>query len=315
VIVHDTTRAVVEHAKHLAINDEAIGQWAAAVRPTELDPPAHELLGQLSGTEQQLANLVLLIDALNFCFWSDDPIRFQWRGRTYERFNAMFVSLMLAAKYEPQWCDPRHWMSVPSKEIRQVLSGQGRLLMLEDRERIMRETAGVLLERFEGQFTIAIESVNRRAWPLAVLLMTNFDSFRDVSSYRNRPIYFMKRAQICALDLSIAWSTHDFGALTGIEELSAFADYRVPQALRHLGIIALNPDLAEAIDKGRELARESEEEIEIRAATIQAVERMKNALGRVGKSAAAWQIDWYLWLLSHGDGVVLNHHRTRTVYY
>jgi hypothetical protein len=45
------------------------------------------------------------------------------------------------------------------------------------------------------------------------------------------------------------------------------------------------------------------------------VDRMQRAAKSSGKSAAAWQIDWYLWLLSHGDDVAVNHHRTRTVFY
>jgi hypothetical protein len=224
---------------------------------------------------------------------------------------------MLAARYEPRWMEAEYWLSVPGAEIRETLGGKGsgELLMLDQREEIVRETGRTLLERFDGEFINAVESVNYKAWPLAVLLMTNFDSFRDVSNYHSKPVYFMKRAQICPLDLAIAWQSRDFGSLKGLDELTAFADYRVPQALRHLGIVRLEPELASVVDAGQELARESDEEIEIRAGTIEAVERMQRAASAAGKSAAAWQIDWYLWLLSHADDVAVNHHRTRTVYY
>jgi hypothetical protein len=317
MIVRETTRYVVDNAKHVSIDDAAIDSWAGSVQPSELRPAAHDLLSHLPGSRERLANLILLIDALNFCFWSSDPIRIQWRGKSYQRFNAMFVSLMLAARYEPRWMEAEYWLSVPGAEIRETLGGKGsgELLMLDQREQIVRETGRTLLERFDGEFINAVESVNYKAWPLAVLLMTNFDSFRDVSNYHSRPVYFMKRAQICALDLAIAWQAHDFGSLKGLDELTAFADYRVPQALRHLGIVRLTPELASVVDAGQELARESDEEIEIRAGTIEAVERMQRAASAAGKSAAAWQIDWYLWLLSHADDVAVNHHRTRTVYY
>jgi len=145
--------------------------------------------------------------------------------------------------------------------------------------------------------------------------MTNFDSFRDVSSYHGQPVYFMKRAQICPLDIAITWQLHDHPPLSGVEELTAFADYRVPQALRHLGILRLSPELAEAIDAGRELPMDCEEEIEIRAATIVAVDRMVRALNEVGKKAAAWQVDCNLWAMARSEDVRVEHHRTRTVYY
>jgi hypothetical protein len=172
-----------------------------------------------------------------------------------------------------------------------------------------------LLDRFDGQFMKAIDSVNEKAWPLAVLLMTNFDSFRDVASYHGSPVYFMKRAQICALDLSVAFQHHQHPPLAGLEELTAFADYRVPQALRHLKILLLDQALAKEIDAQQETPAGGDAEIEIRAATIHAVDRMSRAVTALHKKCPAWQVDWYLWSLSHKSEVQHEHHRTRTVYY
>jgi len=315
MLILDSTRPVVEQARYVTIDDAAITEWAQRVPASALKPALHGLPGQLPGTREQLANLVLLIDALNFCFWSDDPIEIQWRGETYRRFEAMFVSLLLAARYDPAWFDPQHWVSVASAELRETLSGKGELLLLEEREQICRETGQTLIDRFDGQFANAVESVNEKAWPLAVLLMTNFDAFRDVASHQGRPVYFMKRAQICALDLAVAWQTHGLPALDGLEELTAFADYRVPQALRHLGILGLEAGLAGRIDAGEELAAGSETEVEMRAASVQAVERMRQAALASGKPATAWQIDWYLWKLARDPSVTVEHHRTRTIYY
>ena len=305
----------MDQARLVSIDDAAIERWARGIAPASLKPSGHELIGQLSGSQEALANLVLLVDALNFCFWSSNPLRFEWRGKTYERYEAMFVSLMLAARYEPRWSDADYWVSIPSAELRETLTGKGELLLLDERERIVRETGRVLIERFDGQFMHAIESVSGRAWPLAVLLMTEFDSFRDVATYHGQIVYIMKRAQICPLDIAICWQAHGHPGLSGLEELTAFADYRVPQALRHLGILRLELSLAEAIDREEEIEVGSDAEIEIRAATIRAVDKMKNALGATGKRVAAWEIDWYLWALGRGGAVQVKHHRTRTFYY
>jgi hypothetical protein len=315
MIVLDSTRAVMEQAKLVSLNDAVIERWARETTDEVLKPTGHELIGQLSGSQEALANLILLIDALNFCFWSANPLRIEWRGKTYERYEAMFVALMLAARYEPRWADAEFWVSVPSAELRDTLSGKGELLLLDERERIVRETGRVLIERFDGQFMNAIESVSGRAWPLAVLLMTEFDSFRDVATYHGQIVYIMKRAQICPLDIAACWQVHGHQGLSGLEELTAFADYRVPQALRHLGILRLESALADTIDRESEIAAGSDAEIELRAATIQAVDRMKGALDRVGKRFCAWEIDWYLWSLARSQPVEVKHHRTRTVYY
>lgn len=315
MLVLDSTRGVIDGASHVSIDDAAIAQWATKMSRDALRPSGYDLLGKLAGSQAQLANIVLLIDALNFCFWSNNPLKIEWRGTTYERFQAMLVSILLAVRYEPAWFDARYWTEVPSEEIRQVLSGKGELLLLDERERIIRDTGRVLLERFDGQFIHAVESASSRAWPLAVLLMTEFDSFRDVGSYRGSIVYFMKRAQITALDLSVAWQHRDHPPLAGLEELTAFADYRVPQALRHLGILKLSEELAARVEREEEIAEGSEEEMEIRAASVQAVDRMVKALATQGKKSAAWEVDWYLWELSHAPEVAIAHHRTRTIYY
>ena len=315
MIVLESTRAVMEQARLVSIDDGAIERWAREVEPTALKPTGHELIGQLSGSQEALANLVLLVDALNFCFWSSNPLRFEWRGKTYERYEAMFVSLMLAARYESRWRDAEYWVSIPSAELRETLTGKGELLLLDEREKIVRETGRVLIERFDGQFIQAIESVSGRAWPLAVLLMTEFDSFRDVASYHGQIVYFMKRAQICPLDIAACWQVHGHPGLSGLDELTAFADYRVPQALRHLGILRLESALADTIDRESEIAAASDAEIEIRAATIHAVDKMREALARAGKRFCAWEIDWYLWSLARSQTTPVKHHRTRTIYY
>ncbi len=305
----------MEQARLVSIDEAAVGRWAKETPQDALKPLGHELIGQLTGSQEGLANLVLLIDALNFCFWSGNPLQFEWRGTTYHRYEAMFVSIMLAARYEPKWRDAEYWVSVPSEELRETLSGKGELLLLDEREQIVRETGRILIERFDGQFIHAIESVSGRAWPLAVLLMTEFDSFRDVATYHGQIVYLMKRAQICPLDIAACWQAHGHAGLSGLEELTAFADYRVPQALRHLGIIKLAPELAESVDREVEIAPGSEAEVEIRAATIQAVDKMVKACGKVNKRACAWEIDWYLWGLARSGAVQAKHHRTRTVYY
>ena len=297
------------------MDDGAIERWARAVTPRDLRPAYHALPAHLPGDRDQLANLVLLIDALNFCFWSPEPIETAWQGRTYHRFEAMFVSLLRAARREPRWCDPEYWVEASSTEIREALYERGVLLLIEERERILREVGRTLIERFDGRFIHAVESVGRQAWPLAELLMNAFDSFRDVSTYRGRPVYFLKRAQITALDLSVAWEAHGHSPLTGLETLTAFADYRLPQALRHLEILQLSADFADAVERGEEIERDSDWEIELRAATLHAVERMRTAAAAAAKAVPAWQIDWYLWGLARRADIAANHHRTRTVNY
>ena len=183
--------------------------------------------------------------------------------------------------------------------------------MLAKRRDVLNQTGHCLMDGFGDGFTNAVEEAGGHARRLAHLLAERFPSFRDLASYEGQPVAFLKRAQICAADLHHLWSRCGFAGLTGMDELTVFADYRLPQYLRHAGIIRVRPELAERIDQRRELPAGSPEEVELRAATIVAGEVLRQALdGRV----PAWHLDFVLWQRSHEPGVNIEHHRTRTIY-
>ena len=101
---------------------------------------------------------------------------------------------------------------------------------------------------------------------------------------------------------------------TGKEQLTMFADYRVPQVLRHLGIMEYSEALATKIDNCEELSHGGSDEIEIRAATVVAVERI---LAKISEDPAltvaikhSYEVDWLLWQLGEKTlDSMKEHHR------
>ncbi len=141
--------------------------------------------------------------------------------------------------------------------------------------------------------------------------------FRDTAEYAGRTVHFYKRAQIFAGDVHGAFGGAGLGALAGMERLTAFADYRLPQLLRARGVLVYVPDLARRVDAKEELAAGSPEEVEIRACTIVAVERLRAVVGALtGREVPAFAIDWRLWEIGERARDALPpHHRVRTTFY
>jgi hypothetical protein len=146
-------------------------------------------------------------------------------------------------------------------------------------------------------------------------VVRDFPSFDDVTTYAGQPVRLYKRAQILASDLYGALDGQGWGDLRDLDQLTAFADYKVPQLLRAEGILAYTPDLAARIATQAYLAPECPEEVEIRAATVWGVELLRRALAERGVTAHAFEIDWYLWTLAQGRHDMEPYHRTRTVFY
>ena len=106
-------------------------------------------------------------------------------------------------------------------------------------------------------------------------------------------------------------------------QLTMFADYRVPVVLRELGVLRYGAALAAAVDGRQALAVGSGEELEVRAATVLAVEQLREAVAaRLAALAPAAPppvsaaLDWWLWEQGErGRCASRPHHRTLTIYY
>lgn len=160
-------------------------------------------------------------------------------------------------------------------------------------------------------------------------------------------VYFLKRAQILVAETWAAFfpapSTsrqvpHPIFPGGGIHQLTMFADYRVPQILHHLKILTYPPSLLALLESGHCFEPGSKEEVSIRAASIVAVERVRDeilSLRNQNKEAAGagtvgWDcgldvpicsvlIDFYLWdaakRIEDAGETVVAAHRTRSIWY
>ncbi|MBO0790915.1 MAG: hypothetical protein J2P36_08205, partial [Ktedonobacteraceae bacterium] len=164
-------------------------------------------------------------------------------------------------------------------------------------------------------FARVIEEAGGSAVRLALLLAEQFSSFNDVATYRQHTIRFLKRAQICAADVHNAFAGQQWGTFTDYDQLTAFADYKLPQILRHQKVLEYDAELARRIDNQELIAAGSEEEVEIRAATIWACELLRREVQRRGYQANAADIDQQLWVAAQNTASMLPYHRTRTLYY
>ena len=101
-----------------------------------------------------------------------------------------------------------------------------------------------------------------------------------------------------------------------MDKLTSFADYKLPQVLRHLGVLHYAPALARRVDQKELIDPGSPEEVEIRASTIWAVELIRQELAHSGKILKAFEIDWILWHMGQDlEFRVKPYHRTVTVFY
>jgi hypothetical protein len=211
--------------------------------------------------------------------------------------------------------DPAALAEMTEADLADILAGEGTIPLLAERAANLRELGAGLRDHWGGSVALFIEAAGGSAPRLARLLARDFASFDDVATYAGREVRFYKRAQIAVADLWGALGGQGLGAFRDLEHLTAFADYKVPQVLRRLGILVYDAHLAGLVDSRAELPPGSAEEVEIRAATIWGVEELRRALAAAGRSVRAFEIDWYLWEEGQRVRDDRPYHRTRTIYY
>jgi hypothetical protein len=313
--VAEAARRVTEAAEHVYIDDEQIAQFCASVPDGKLPvPPWDDTLHYGDGT-WRTANYVLVLDALNFCFWPDPddaPWQVEYKGQRWGGYMALTAALRRAIEEGVPVTEAAWLAAVTQADVERLLAGrQGRIPMLEQRVAHLQEVGRVLTERWDGRFSNLVEAVEHDAVALASRVAEEFSSFNDVAEWRGQRVPLFKRAQILAVDLFGSLAGQQWGNLRRLDELTAFADYKVPQVLRRLKILHYMPELADIVDRQMLIPAGDRREVEIRCATVEAVERIKTRL-----KARSFEIDWYLWNVGQTPSLDDRpYHRTRTIYY
>jgi hypothetical protein len=314
-----STRFVVDNARFVTIDADRVAAIVGELAARPFNPIVYDCERHLCGTDPSVANFVLVVDTLNFSFWADpgEPRwRVSYRGETVNGYWALVAALRRAVDEGVPITNAEFLAEMTPAVLGRVLRGDEVIPLLDERVAALREVGRGLLERDGGQFVRTIERAGRSAPGLALLLAREFKSFADVARYRDHEVVFLKRAQICCGDLHGAAAGAAWGELADLDQLTAFADYKVPQVLRELGIIAYSEELADLIDRRQLLPPGSEAEVEIRAATLWGVEYLRRALADRGIERRALELDWQLWELGQSlPADARPYHLTRTIFY
>lgn len=320
-----STHAVIEAARYVTINREKVTATAIRLAADQSNPPAWDSdLHPVGRDDAETATLILVLDALNFCFWPmPDDDRPRWRvtyqGRTYDGYAALAVALRRAVENGIPIVDPDYLAEINNAKVAEVLAGDPgtqEIPLLDARTRHLQEAGEALRSRWAGTFLNPLLTASGSGISLIREVVETLPSFDDTECWRDRDVRFYKRAQILIADLHGAFNGAGAGRFHDLDALTAFADYKVPQVLREFGILEYAPDLAGMIDRFELIPPGDEREVEIRAATIWAVEHLRRELSRLGVTRAAHELDWLLW--NAGQSLspdAAPYHRTLTVYY
>jgi hypothetical protein len=345
LLVRETAQYVTDNAKHVTINDNALLKiteslakdvWDRLSRVNEEKSNANiEQAVSSDGFVESLfvewdnekahfrdlndhdttAQYILVLSALNFCFWpgvKNEPSQTETEAYEYCQLASALRDVLLEDR------NAFNAQNLSTCSEKTLLKWFKCIIpQAPERARLIREIGINLQLHFNGKASKLISSANNSVVKLVSLITAFFPGFRDHAIYNGTQVFLYKRAQIFCADIWGCFNHQGLGQFDDLHKLTMFADYRVPQILRHYGVLEYSARLSKKIDHYETLASGSEEEVEIRAATIQVVEKMRNLLEKGHRiRCKSVEIDWLLWQKGEEQrNEILPHHRTLTIYY
>lgn len=314
-LVRSSCARVAQRAASVRIEVPGIDSYADALASSARGPgsldPAHHYLGQGRDT----VTFILALDAINF-------------GSGYfphlEKLDGLSGYFTVA-----------HHLTQYFRQRGSITADHLESLTADDCARIFEQTSGdpdraelmglfahalnelgaFIRRQYRGDFARLVEDA-RQSVSRLVGILTAMASFNDVADYRGSRVAFLKRAQLTASDLNLAFAGEGWGAFTDLPALTVFADNVLPHVLRTDGLLRYAPELAARIDRGEALLAGSEEEVEIRACTVHACEGITAAIGRRAPGFCARDLDTLLWNRGQLPGYRnLRRHLCRTTAY
>lgn len=311
--------AVVSQSRMVAFHPErlqsAVTHWGHLLEaPAGWHHPCHFFDGS-----EETVRWIFVLDVLNHSFWPDvgSPVwTVTYQGESWSGYWGLAASLKRGLEQGYPITQSHYLATIAENDLLAIFAGEGEIPLFAERLANLREAGSILESRFDGDVVQLVGAAEGSGVRTVLEVVAAFPSFRDEACYRGRAIHFWKRAQIFVADLYHAFSGEGWGAFFDIDRLTAFADYKLPQVLRRLGVISYHPDLAQRIDQREFLQSGSEEEVEIRAATIWAVEALRSTFQHGGITAHSMHIDQWLWRLGQLEPFRgTPYHRCRTIFY
>lgn len=310
---------VVTHSTEVKIDEAAIDRLAANFSLPKLPhwsltcPFAYKNLPRL---EDEI-DFRFLADAMAFCFWGyPKKWTITYLGHRLDGWWALIAAFKAAISSGKPILDGDYLAKLTIEEARQIFIGVPEIPLFRERFAILRGIGQVLAEKYHGRFHGYLQKAPTKALDLLAEVVEEFPGFDDRAKYRGKQVYFYKKAQLLVDDLVQIKGVEKVITLTGLDELTGKADYKVPALLRNQGVLVYSDKLAGLIDKRLELPEGSLMEVEIRANMLYALSLLTQKLKDDFPTITPARLDGILWNMTQKKSQDSKpYHLTKTVNY
>lgn len=257
---------------------------------------------------EEMCLYYLVFNSINYCYFDEYNNRFE----DGDHRASTLVGLRITENWE-QMKDFQFLSHIDETYLLgELFKAETPISLVKERAAAFREIGEFMRVNVDFTFRKMFAKHHNNAYFVSQMIPTYFPTWRDP---------FFKRAQLFVGMVQGRFQHFDLG----LEDLTVFADYRVPQTLHSMGMLRFNPPFLKSIASNKLVHYGSKQELELRAATIVGADMLTSHLNEYhGGVLNALHADYLLWSAMRKRGSLpfgvmssmdLPHHRTMTTDY
>ena len=294
--VRESVAAAVDELDHIEIDTSQIRSvaeewadekfelpsWRAPVFPDE----------SAAGTSvEDVIDFLFVGNSINFAFRNfetGEKFVAEYDGIEWAGAFGMWACLKRAYDNDVPILDGGYLSQLSRPEVEDLFDpADGRQIpMLDYRLRILNAVGDRLVTDYDGHFHWFLTEAGNQLFDdgngIVERLVREFPSFDDThyieTETGSQSVHFYKRAQLAPGMTYGRFEGRDGVTVVDPEAFTVFADYNLPNILRHTDILVYDDYLSQLVDSETLLEASSREEVEIRIATVAAADQLMQEL-------------------------------------
>lgn len=313
--VRKLSETLLSNSKYVSLKKHRVDAVADILSDVELEIPTWNLspFYPQSNVFEEMCLFYLIFNSINYCYFDHD------RKKFFD--GTMSGSSLAVTRITENWEDLRRpeFLAYVDENylLSELFTAECPISMAKERAHALREVGQFINQNPDFTFRKFFRKYKSNAYFISQIIPTLLSSWEDA---------FFKRAQ---LFVGMVYGRFQHDEICpfegGLEDLTVFADYKVPETLIRMGIISPNASLMARIHRREWIHSGSRKELELRAATVLGADALMNALNaRREVPLNALHMDCLLWSAKRKatevpDGLFvqdpITHHYTMTTDY
>ncbi len=284
--VRTLSETLLKNPRYVEIKQYRVDKVAELLSDMELEIPTWNFppLYPQSDVFEEMCLFYLIFNSINYCYFDHDAKKFQ--------DGKMSGSTLSATRLTEHWADlqnPEFLANVDENYLlAELFRAESPISMVKERAYALREVGEFISRNPDFTFRKLFQKYKSNAYYVSQAIPTLLPSWEDA---------FFKRAQLFVAMVYGRFQHDEIRPFeSGLEDLTVFADYRVPETLIRMGVIVPAASLMTRIHRREQIYSGSRKELELRAASVLGADAVMGALNAHKETALnSLHLDYLLW--------------------